>query len=341
VRTGGWWRREGWCSERRVCESRGWKTGTLRNVFGRPPGESEKQRQNSHFFVPPRRHDLMAAPSPLRSALAVVTAAAFRPGIATAATTTPAARALFTSAPASAVAAAAALHSGSVPVPDGVTVAVDGDTLTLTGPLGTSTTSLSRLDGRGDGALRVAADGRAIEVASVSKPFYGTLTSLLRSKMEVRDGGGRETRIARECPWQGARAPSRATGETGKKKAARSRSYLAFHHFSITGRHPGLPGLPPHYGHRLPCLPGGPDPDPETGPLPRLHLHAAAVPARGPSGADPGRHLRHRQEPGHTGGRQPCGPAAAVRVQGEGGEAGRDGGPVEAGQAEVRKGATV
>ena len=94
----------------------------------------------------------------------------------------------------------AALHSGSVDVPEGVTVRLDGDTLSLTGPLGTSTTSLSRLDGRGDGAVRVAPDGRAIEVASVSKPFFGTLTSLLRSKVEVR--------IERAWAEQRKRSPS-------------------------------------------------------------------------------------------------------------------------------------
>jgi hypothetical protein len=113
-------------------------------------------------------------------------------------------RAVSTSAPAAATAAAAAapasararpppkhsqpaaLHTGEVDVPEGVTVSLEGGDMVLTGPLGTSTTSLARLDGRGDAAVRLAPSGRAIEVASVSKPFFGTLTSLMRSKIEVR-----------------------------------------------------------------------------------------------------------------------------------------------------------
>lgn len=109
---------------------------------------------------------------------------------------------------------AATLHMGTVDVPEGVTVSLDGDILTLTGPLGTSTTSLSRLDGRGDGAVRVGAGGRAIEVASVSKPFYGTLASLLRSKIEVQQG------------WEWKRGAPRLEGVCARSCGQRRRGRL-------------------------------------------------------------------------------------------------------------------
>jgi large subunit ribosomal protein L6 len=79
--------------------------------------------------------------------------------------------------------AAAALHRALVPVPPGVTVSRAGATLTMAGPLGTAVTDLAALDGRGDGALRLDPGGGAIEVASASKAFFGTLQSLLRSKL--------------------------------------------------------------------------------------------------------------------------------------------------------------
>ena len=79
--------------------------------------------------------------------------------------------------------AVTALHRASVPVPPGVTAERTGSRLTLAGPLGTAVTDLAALDARGDGAIRLDADGGAIEVASPSKAFFGTLTSLVRSKL--------------------------------------------------------------------------------------------------------------------------------------------------------------
>jgi ribosomal protein L6P/L9E len=117
----------------------------------------------------------------------------------------------------------AALHTGTVDVPEGVDVTLDGDTLTLAGPLGTSTTSLSRLDGRGDGAVRVGAGGRLIEVASVSKPFFGTLTSLLRSKIEVRGEDGAAGSHTGHVPPRSQRARTvRAGAGNSKRREKRS-----------------------------------------------------------------------------------------------------------------------
>lgn len=84
-------------------------------------------------------------------------------------------------------AAPALLNVASVEVPPNVSVTRKGSELTVTGPLGTSKTDLASLDGRGDGALKLSPDGRSIEVASVSKPFFGTLQTLLRNKIEVRE----------------------------------------------------------------------------------------------------------------------------------------------------------
>lgn len=82
-----------------------------------------------------------------------------------------------------AAAAATALHRALIPVPPGVTVTRAGPRLVVAGPLGSSVTDLAALDARGDGALRLDAEGGAIEVASPSKPFFGTLQSLLRAKL--------------------------------------------------------------------------------------------------------------------------------------------------------------
>jgi len=125
----------------------------------------------------------------------------------------------------------AALHTGTVDVPEGVDVTLDGDTLTLAGPLGTSTTSLSRLDGRGDGAVRVGAGGRLIEVASVSKPFFGTLTSLLRSKIEVRgedDESGSHTGHEPAPRAQRARAVRASAGNSKRRGKTLARSTSPF-----------------------------------------------------------------------------------------------------------------
>ena len=83
-------------------------------------------------------------------------------------------------------AAPALLNVASIEVPSSVSVTRKGSELSVTGPLGTSKTDLASLDGRGDGALKLSPDGRSIEVASVSKPFFGTLQTLLKNKIEVR-----------------------------------------------------------------------------------------------------------------------------------------------------------
>ncbi len=136
----------------------------------------------------------------------------------------------------------ATLHTGTVDVPEGVDVTLDGDTLTLAGPLGTSTTSLSRLDGRGDGAVRVGAGGRLIEVASVSKPFFGTLTSLLRSKIEVRrEDGASGSHNGHEPPVLRERARcGRAQGIARDEKNARSLNLLSVPLFIHTQTRQGV-----------------------------------------------------------------------------------------------------
>jgi len=121
------------------------------------------------------------------AAAAAAAASASRRAAALAAASASASASFSTSAaPSSRRAAPALLNVASIEVPPNVSVTRKGSELTVTGPLGASRTDLASLDGRGDGALKLSPDGRSIEVASVSKPFFGTLQTLLRNKIEVR-----------------------------------------------------------------------------------------------------------------------------------------------------------
>ena len=70
-----------------------------------------------------------------------------------------------------------------ITVPKAVTVSWEGEQLVFEGPLGSSSLGLSKIDPSGSSALRLAADTRELEVASISKPFYGTLCSLIENKL--------------------------------------------------------------------------------------------------------------------------------------------------------------
>ena len=70
-----------------------------------------------------------------------------------------------------------------ITVPKAVTVSWEGEQLVFEGPLGSSSLGLSKIDPSGSSALRLAADTRELEVASISKPFFGTLCSLIENKL--------------------------------------------------------------------------------------------------------------------------------------------------------------
>ena len=70
-----------------------------------------------------------------------------------------------------------------IAVPQAVRVAWEGEQLIFEGPLGSSSLGLTKIDPTGSSALRLAADTRELEVASISKPFFGTLCSLIENKI--------------------------------------------------------------------------------------------------------------------------------------------------------------
>ena len=76
------------------------------------------------------------------------------------------------------------VHQARIRVPPNVEVSREADVLTITGPLGVTRTSLSRIDTLGCAALRLDADARELAVACDSKEFFGTLQSLLRNRIE-------------------------------------------------------------------------------------------------------------------------------------------------------------
>ena len=70
-----------------------------------------------------------------------------------------------------------------ISVPESVTITWQGEQLLFEGPLGSSSLGLSKVDPKGSSALRLAAEARELEVASISKPFFGTLCSLIQNKI--------------------------------------------------------------------------------------------------------------------------------------------------------------
>ena len=71
----------------------------------------------------------------------------------------------------------------AIEVPPSVQIAREADQLIFSGPLGTSRLGLGRVDPAGCSAIQLLPEQRQIAVCSVSKPFFGTLCSLIRSKL--------------------------------------------------------------------------------------------------------------------------------------------------------------
>ena len=243
-------------------------------------------------------------------------------------------------------AAPALLNVASIEVPPNVSVTRKGSELTVTGPLGTSKTDLASLDGRGDGALKLSPDGRSIEVASVSKPFFGTLQTLLRNKIEVRRRKIRisifftlvddvdDASLLSSFSFSQPRQPRLPLSLSLSLSLLPSSSLSPF----SPGRHQGLLRPAPHRRHRLPRgpVPGRLHPHAQARPLARLRLRAPALAQGRRPGADAGGPLGPGQEPGDAGRGQRDRAEAAEPVQGEGGEGGGHERQAQAGEEEVK-----
>jgi hypothetical protein len=67
------------------------------------------------------------------------------------------------------------VHEARIRIPPSVKVSKVLDELVFSGPLGTSRTGLSRIDGLGHAALRLVPEEREIVICTPSKSFFGTL----------------------------------------------------------------------------------------------------------------------------------------------------------------------
>ena len=78
---------------------------------------------------------------------------------------------------------AQALKRASLDVPASVQVTKQADELIFAGPLGTTRLGLSKVDTQGCAALKLSPEGRQVEICSISKSFFGTLTTLINNKI--------------------------------------------------------------------------------------------------------------------------------------------------------------
>lgn len=76
-----------------------------------------------------------------------------------------------------------ALKHASLEIPASVQVTKQADQLVFSGPLGTTRLGLSKVDTQGCAALKLDPDKRTVEICSISKPFFGTLTTLIKNKL--------------------------------------------------------------------------------------------------------------------------------------------------------------
>ena len=67
------------------------------------------------------------------------------------------------------------VHEARIKIPPSVEISKIADELIFSGPLGTSRTGLSRIDGLGHAALKLVPDEREIAICTSSKAFFGTL----------------------------------------------------------------------------------------------------------------------------------------------------------------------
>ncbi|KAK9806564.1 hypothetical protein WJX73_001759 [Symbiochloris irregularis] len=76
-----------------------------------------------------------------------------------------------------------ALKFANITVPASVQVIREADQLIFSGPLGTTSLGLSRIDTEGSSALKLLPAEREIAICSVSKSFHGTLGTLIQNKL--------------------------------------------------------------------------------------------------------------------------------------------------------------
>ena len=76
-----------------------------------------------------------------------------------------------------------ALKLASIDIPPSVRVTREADNLVIAGPLGTTRLGLSKVDTGGSAALKLLPAERQIAICSVSKPFFGTLESLIKNQL--------------------------------------------------------------------------------------------------------------------------------------------------------------
>ena len=76
-----------------------------------------------------------------------------------------------------------AIKTAHIDIPATVQVARQAEQLIFTGPLGVTRLGLSKVDPDGCAARKLLPDQRHIAVCSISKPFFGTLTSLIKNKI--------------------------------------------------------------------------------------------------------------------------------------------------------------
>ena len=75
------------------------------------------------------------------------------------------------------------IKTASIDIPSTVQVTKQGEQLIFNGPLGTTRLGLSKIDTEGCSALKLVPEQRQIAVCSISKPFFGTLSSLIKNKL--------------------------------------------------------------------------------------------------------------------------------------------------------------
>ena len=75
---------------------------------------------------------------------------------------------------------------GKIDVPSTVKVETNGEHISVTGVLGTVRTDLRKLDTKGCSALKILPEERQIAVACCDKEFFGTIQTLIKNSISVR-----------------------------------------------------------------------------------------------------------------------------------------------------------
>ena len=100
------------------------------------------------------------------------------------------------------------IHQARLKIPPNVQVEKQAEQLVVSGPLGTTRTSLSKLDTTGNTAIQLIPEQREVALASSSKAFFGTIQSLLRNKVQVGQSLlGNKVQVGRATVTLAAEAP--------------------------------------------------------------------------------------------------------------------------------------